>query len=449
MAATTNKTTTPASTTVKVSSQTGAAKDELFAGISEDSSTQILNILANDPGSAALWSIDQNALNAAPGSQQPQALNSVVLASGATLSANPDGTVTYQGAAALQSLAEGELANDSFIYTIRMANGALSTAKASVQIVGKNDAATFGGDTSGALTEDDSGVTGKLTVNDVDHDQSAMQAGSVGGAKGALTIDAAGNWSYGLTSDMNYLQAGESVIETLAVKSVDGTSQDIVITINGVNDVAAFGGNTTGSVQEDGVLNASGVVTVDDLDHDQSAFASTGSLAGTYGDFTFDLASGAWTYSLRNADANVQALITGQTVNDKLALASVDGSTSEIVISIGGKDDTTNPADKWNVNKENVTKTGGGLDSQVAYDINGVARIAGFDSNDELHPIGAMKFDSPFQQLIDTNNDSIKDSTLLNFSYKDGNNPTVHVDVILVGYITFTADQLKSQVDPV
>jgi VCBS repeat-containing protein len=146
-----NKTTTPASTTVKVSGQSGAAKDDLFAGISEDSSSQTLNVLANDPGSAYLWSIDQNALNAPAGSQQPEALGAVTLTSGGRLFVNADGTLRYEGAAALQSLAEGEVFTDSFIYTIRMANGALSTAKANVQVVGKNDVATFSGDTTGRL----------------------------------------------------------------------------------------------------------------------------------------------------------------------------------------------------------------------------------------------------------------------------------------------------------
>ena len=43
------------STTVKVSTNTGAAKDDSFAGFNEDNASVSLNVLANDPGSANIW----------------------------------------------------------------------------------------------------------------------------------------------------------------------------------------------------------------------------------------------------------------------------------------------------------------------------------------------------------------------------------------------------------
>lgn len=429
------------STTVKVSTNTGAAKDESFAGFNEDNASVSLNVLANDPGSAKIWSLDQNALNAPLGSQQPQNLNAFTLASGATIALNADGTVKYDGGAALQWLAEGEVYRDSFIYTIRMANGALSTAKATIDVLGVNDAATFAGDKSGTLTEDSAATSGRLVVSDVDHDQNALQAATQDGSFGTLVTDAAGNWNYTLTTDMNYLQAGESATDSFIVRSVDGTEQAITQTVTGVNDIAVIGGLATGSVQEDGVLVTGGTLTVVDADHDQSAFASTGALAGTYGDFRFDLATGEWTYALRNADANVQALAAGQSVQDKLQVTSLDGTAStELVVTIGGANEpavVTNPADKWVVNKQNVTKTGGGL--QIAYQ-DGVAKIAGFDSNDTLHTT-SLDQDTPFVQLVDTDNNGSLDSTLLNFSYEQGQG-TQHVDVILVGYMDFNASQL-------
>lgn len=540
----TSKTTTPGSTTVKVSTNTGAAKDDIFSGMTEDSGATNLNVLVNDPGSAKIWSLDQNALKALATSQQPQALSAYTLASGASISLNTDGTIRYVGGAALQRLAEGELFNDSFIYTIRMANGALSTATATVAITGVNDVATFGGDTSGTQTEDQSGVSGLLRVTDIDHDQSAMQAasktGSFGalaintdgawnytrtsdmnylqagesvsesftvqsvdgtpqslkmtitgvndaatfagekfgtltedaaatsgtllvsdvdhdqssmqassknGAFGALAIDSAGNWIYTRSADMNYLAAGDSVTDSFIVKSLDGTEQAITQTITGVNDVAVFGGVAAGSVQEDGVLSTGGVLTVVDLDHDQSAFAASGNLAGTYGDFSINLDTGAWTYVLRNGAANVQALAGGESVQDKLLVTSVDGTASELVVTISGLNEpvvppvepppVSNPADKWVVNKQNVTKTGGGLQTEV---VNGVARIEGFDSNDTLHTTSLDK-ELVFIELIDADNNGSLESTLLNFSYTQGQD-VKHIDVILVGFAGFTEAQL-------
>lgn len=444
------KTNTAGFTTVKVATNTGAAKDESFAGFNEDNASVSLNVLANDPGSARIWSLDQNALNAPLGSQQPQNLNSFTLASGAVIALNADGTVNYNGSGALQWLAAGESFRDSFIYTIRMANGALSTARATVDVTGVNDAATFAGDKLGSVTEDAASTSGTLLVSDVDHDQSVLQASTQAGTFGALNLASNGRWTYTLSADMNYLAAGESVSETFVVKSFDGTEQSITQTILGVNDVAVFGGLATGSVQEDGVLTAGGVVTVADLDHDQGAFAGTGNLAGNYGDFTFNLGTGAWTYTLRNGAANVQALAGGASVQDTLQLSSVDGTTTDLVVTIGGQNEVVvppvtppvvtpevNPAVKWVVNKQNVTKTGGGL--QIGFE-DGIARVAGFDSNDKLH-YTALGLDNPFMEKIDTDNNGSLDSTLLGFTYMQGQGEE-HLAVILVGYTEFTQGQL-------
>jgi VCBS repeat-containing protein len=439
-----SKTTTPGSTTVKVSTNTGAAKDETFSGLTEDSGAANLNVLANDPGSAKLWSLDQNALNALARSQQPQELAAYTLASGARISVNADGTVRYEGGAALQSLAEGELFTDSFIYTIRMANGALSTATAKVAITGVNDAATFSGDTSGTQTEDMAGSTGNLVVTDIDHDQSAMQASSQNGSFGALVISSAGNWTYTLTSDMNYLQDGESVSESFTVKALDGTVQTITQTIAGVNDVAAFAGDFAGSVQEEGTQRADGVLTVNDVDHDQSAFAGTGGLAGEYGDFSFDLDTGAWTYVLRNNDTNVQGLASGQEVTDRLQVTSVDGTATELVVTITGLDEPvvqppgdTSPADTWHVTPANFKK--GGASGPPSSLVNNVATIEGFTSNDKLKTSSLLQDEVGFREEVDFNGDGKLD-TVLNFNH--GSDQHIVVEVVLLGYTGFEMGQL-------
>jgi hypothetical protein len=54
-----------AQTSIKVTVQTGAAKDDVFDQglITEDSGCIALNVLANDPGSARLWSVEQSLLS--------------------------------------------------------------------------------------------------------------------------------------------------------------------------------------------------------------------------------------------------------------------------------------------------------------------------------------------------------------------------------------------------
>ena len=85
----------------------------------------------------------------------------------------------------IQSLADGEAYQDTFIYAIRLGNGTLSWATVTVNIVGSNDAATItansdyevkeaGGVANG--TPGDASASGKLTVHDVDAGQNVFQA---------------------------------------------------------------------------------------------------------------------------------------------------------------------------------------------------------------------------------------------------------------------------------
>src|SRR5207249_1476021 len=102
-------------------------------------------------------------------------------------------------------------------------------------------------------------------------------------------------------------------------------------------------GTATGDVKEDLTLTTSGALSVSDVDAGQAHFAMPSSLAGQYGDFTFDANTGAWTYTLRNADGNVQALNEGQVVHDKLSVQSVDGTASQMVdVTITGTNDIAN-----------------------------------------------------------------------------------------------------------
>jgi VCBS repeat-containing protein len=103
-------------------------------------------------------------------------------------------------------------------------------------------------------------------------------------------------------------------------------------------------GTDTGSVGEDGQLTASGLLSVTDPDPGEAHFKAPTSaqLHGTYGDFTF--ADGAWSYTLNNEAANVQALGRDQVVHDTLAVTSLDGSaTRTLDVSILGKAEPITP----------------------------------------------------------------------------------------------------------
>src|SRR5690606_3132036 len=117
----------------------------------------------------------------------------------------------------------------------------------------------------------------------------------------------------------------------------------------GANDTAAITGTNTGALIEDHPTTvASGTLTVTDVDGkvifstNENYFAAVlpTALNGSYGVFTFNENTGAWTYTLDTANPAVQALALGQQITDTLMVSSLDGTASEtITITITGTND--------------------------------------------------------------------------------------------------------------
>ncbi|MDX8538473.1 VCBS domain-containing protein, partial [Mesorhizobium abyssinicae] len=167
---------------------------------------------------------------------------------------------------AFDFLAAGETL--TLTYTIKADDGHVGgtdTQTVTITITGANDAAVITGDDTGSVIEA-SGVangtpgtspaTGDLDATDVD----SLNAFSVltNGVHGTLSINAAGEWSYVLNEDDAAVQAlntgDPALTDTITVQTSDGTTKDIVISINGANDAAVITGDDTGSV-----IEASGV----------------------------------------------------------------------------------------------------------------------------------------------------------------------------------------------
>jgi VCBS repeat-containing protein len=164
-----------------------------------------------------------------------------------TLVINIDGTYTYtlnDGDADTQALKGGTTATDVFSYQLQDTSNASDVAQITITIDGSNDTAVIGGTATGTATEDAGGLTtGALTVSDADSGEAQFQTTPAAGPSyGTFTIDAAGNWTYDpndANAAVQALGATGSMTDTITVRSVDGTTQDIVITINGVNDAPA------------------------------------------------------------------------------------------------------------------------------------------------------------------------------------------------------------------
>ncbi len=262
------------------------------------------------------------------------------------------------------------------------------TATIDITVNPVNDPAAIAGVDTGTLTEDETApqlaTSGALTISDIDDPaEEVFAAGNFNGDIGSVAIDAAGNWTYTAPSDNASIQAlgaGETLIDTVTVSSVDGTQHDITITITGTNDAAVIGGGDTGGVIEDGGATeaVSGALTISDVDTGEELFAA-GASAGTYGSVTID-ANGNWTYTLDNANADVQALPVNATLNDVVTITAVDGTTHDITITINGTNDA---AVIGGVATGGVTEDGG-----VAETVSGVLTISDIDTGEELFTVG-------------------------------------------------------------
>nr|WP_209297837.1 VCBS domain-containing protein [Aeromonas jandaei] len=162
-------------------------------------------------------------------------------------------------------------------------------------------------------------------------------------ALGSLTITEGGAWTYNVdNSKVQYLGEGETKVETFTVASVDGTTHTVTITITGVNDAAVITGSDTGGVTEDETnptLTETGTLSVTDVDGaDEAKFVAGNGVASTGALGSLSISeTGTWTYNVDNS--KVQYLGEGETKVETFTVASVDGTTHTVTITITGVND--------------------------------------------------------------------------------------------------------------
>ncbi|HRF10252.1 MAG TPA: VCBS domain-containing protein, partial [Xanthobacteraceae bacterium] len=296
--------------------------------------------------------------------------------------------------AAIEHLAAGQTLDQVYTVTVTDSAGASDTVDITVTIMGTNDApvitwneAGHTSDPSFSFTEGSNSshwLGAKLAFTDVDLNDThtllitpltTTHPGNVFlGSYAPEVLDADGtgggagrevrfNFSVA-DSDLNFLGAGEVITQTYQVQLRDSAgavseTRTIYVRFTGTNDAASIAIDT--AVADDrsvteagGVANgtagdpwASGKLLVTDVDSGQDAFAVPPSLNATYGTFTFNAATGAWSYALDDARLATQALMQGQMVSDTLTVTSLDGTASHnIVVNIAGTNDA--PVITWN-----------------------------------------------------------------------------------------------------
>jgi len=119
---------------------------------------------------------------------------------------------------------------------------------------------------------------------------------------------------------------------------MSGTTTNVLITINGVEDAAVIGGTATAVVAEDGTLVTTNSLTISDTDTSDNpvSFNDLAPTSGGNGYGNFQMSANTWTYTLNNGLAAVQSLGAGATLSDTFTFTATDGSSQLVTVTING-----------------------------------------------------------------------------------------------------------------
>ncbi|WP_372378953.1 VCBS domain-containing protein [Vibrio natriegens] len=211
-----------------------------------------------------------------------------------------------------------------------------------------NDAPTLTPIASVSVDEDGQQASGQLIATDPDVGDTLSY--SIANPVSGLTFNPDGSWVFDPT-DAAYqsLPAGQSQTLTIPVTVTDTAGatdvQNLVITVNGTNDGAVISGagaqlKEDTAVSASGELQASGQLTVQDVDSGEAAFTPITDVTSDSGYGHFSLSTdGQWQYHADNNQPAIQQLAVGEPLTDSIIVTSVDGTTHTISVTIAGTND--------------------------------------------------------------------------------------------------------------
>jgi VCBS repeat-containing protein len=253
---------------------------------------------------------------------------------------------------------------------------------------------------------EDASISGQVIATDEDG-PFPLAYSLINPAPTGLTFNSDGTWTFNAGS-YDFLNANQGFGLNIFYTATDGSglasnTGKLQIVIMGTNDPAAISGDTTGTVTEDGGVNnnilgvsfASGDLNIIDPDQGQ-AFFIPGNLNGTYGNFTFDNSTGAWTYTLNNNDPDTQALAQGAIVHDTLFVRSADNTDSRTIdITINGAND--DPTGSATANLADGTE-------DINYTILASSLLQGFSDVDTGDILSVSNLTATHGSIIDNGN---------------------------------------------
>ncbi|WP_255312095.1 VCBS domain-containing protein [Aliivibrio sp. 1S175] len=252
----------------------------------------------------------------------------------------------------VNGLKEGAELVDTITVKVTDSFGEVSEKDIEITIEGTNDAPSLSGALTGTVIEDQTTVIeGQLDSSDPDvGDIHAWNLLNGVGQYGSLTMNSSGRWTYTLMNSLAAIQAlgpNETFTETFTVTVTDSmgleSTDDIVITIQGTNDLPEITGGLTGEYIEDVSSDiVVGQLIATDIDAGDTTTFENRTYVGNYGTFYLE-ADGSWRYEINKDSAAIQSLNEGEQISETFTAVVHDsngGFTSEqIDFTITGTND--------------------------------------------------------------------------------------------------------------
>lgn len=289
-----------------------------------------------------------------------------------TLVLNADGSYAYTldpESGELQTLGQGEVAEESFVYTVTDGLGGSDTATLRIAVSGSNDP-PFANDDFIQAVEDGGPVATAffdLLVNDGDPEGNiTIGAVSPVSALGASVAIVNGQVVYDSGQLFQSLAQGQSATDSFTYAVVDNFGAQAIgtvfVEVAGAND-APVALDDANAIGEDDALAAGNVLGNDaDVDAGTVLQAVPGQFQGQFGTLAL-AANGAYTYTLNSAAA--QSLAQGQQVEDAFVYTATDGQggsdTATLAIAINGANDLPLANPDFNAITEGTASVAGNL----------------------------------------------------------------------------------------
>jgi VCBS repeat-containing protein len=387
-----------------------------------------------------------------------------VLASGALLTLNANGTFTYDPNGQFAGLSVGQFATDTYTYTINDEQGLSDTATVTVTIAGVNDAPVTGV-VQVAATEDGGPVTQNFAASDVDGTVVSFAIVNQPAA-GSVVNNNDGTFTFTPGTALQSLAQG---IAQQLVFSFTATDNEGAVSAPGFATITVTGANDAPIAEDDDVqTNENTILNGDvfednsdgedediDINDDFSVVEVNGNAANVGNEIT--LASGAlltlnadgiFTY---NPNGQFDTLGAGQSATDTYTYTIEDtqgaSDTATVTVTVRGVNDApviTSP------NAINIAENTTAVQTLTASDVDSDGPfnffLTGNGADDALFAIdinGNLSFQTPpdFENPLDAGNNNIYN---VEVAVSDGANTTTQLIAVSVSDVNDNAPEITS-----